>query len=229
MRRTATRRLIFAIPSAVLVIGALAAISAPDRSVCVARAADALGPNVGYELIDLMRREAWVTTDWTLEAYSELELGLTAFNWIKNDPREGSAARAAFLKSPGCDHDGEFTSRTLFGRTFTHVADISLLRGPGGTVGDVTGGGVIKYHRLAFDAGQTVSILLSPDGTRFVGVNRPVGATMVDPNLPDGWGLQDVVLKSAWRVDLFGSVRVLRIGDGASYQGPVGPPPKTAG
>ncbi|MEO1292713.1 MAG: hypothetical protein AAFV62_07780, partial [Pseudomonadota bacterium] len=76
--------------------------------------------------------------------------------------------------------------------------------------------------RLDFDAGQTVSLLVSPNGERFVRVNRPVGARQSDQGLPAGWVLEDLSLGSAWRADLIGEVYVLRLGDGTSYQGPIG-------
>ena len=201
------------------------AVGADGREACVARAPDTAGQDVGYELIDILRREAWVTTDWTVDAYAEFSPRIAAPNWLKNDPRQGYAARAIVLRSPGCGADGEFTYQTKFGRTFFHIAELTSLRGGGLTNGALTEASVTKHHRLEFDFGQTVSFLVSPSGERFVRVNRPIDASHGEQDLPDGWFLEETSLRNPWRADLIGGVRVLRLGDGTSYQGPIGSPP----
>ncbi|MEM8812772.1 MAG: hypothetical protein AAGF59_09155 [Pseudomonadota bacterium] len=217
-----------ALSSAVLAVGAFAAIDTRDQEVCVLRYPAMAEHRIGYELIDLMRREAWVTLDWTLEDYADFSPGPTALNWMKNDPRSGFAARAKIMRSPECTTDGAFTYQSMFGRTFFHIADISNLGQRHGANGEIREGGVTKYHRLEFDPGQTVSLLVSPRGERFVRVNRPVVAEGTDPVLPEGWLLTDIALENPWRIDLFGKVRVLRLKDGTSYQGPVGMPIETS-
>lgn len=198
------------------------AVGADGRKICVARAPETAGQDVGYEFIDILRREAWVTTDWTVDAYADFSPGITALNWLKNDPRQGYAARAIVLRSPGCTADGEFTYQTMFGRTFFHIADLTSLRGEGLTNGALTEASVAKHHRLEFEAGQSVSFLVSPSGERFVRVNQPIDASQGEQGLPEGWVLQDVNLRTPWRADLIGEVHVLRLGDGTSYQGPIG-------
>ncbi len=200
----------------------IVAAGADGREVCVRRVPETAGQDVGYELIDLMRREAWVTTDWTVDAYTEFSPGLAALNWLKNDPRQGFAARAMVLRSPGCAADGEFTYQTMFGRTFFHIADLKNLGGSDLTNGALTEGGVIKHHLLEFDAGQTVSFLVSPAGESFVRVNRPIATGQGQSDLPEGWVLRDLNLTNPWQADLIGEVRVLRLDDGTSYQGPIG-------
>lgn len=219
--------LIFATLSAVTL--SVIAVGADGREVCAPRAPETAGQDVGYELIDILRREAWVTTDWTVDAYAEFSPGLTALNWLKNDPRLGYAAQAMVLRSPGCDADGEFTYQTMFGRTFFHIADITGASGGDLTNGALTEGGVIKHHRLEFEADQTVSFLVSSSGESFVRVNRPIDASAGDNALPEGWVLQELRLASAWQADLIGEVRVLRLDDGTSFQGPISEMPVDAG
>lgn len=214
--------------SKLLIIATLSAVTlgiisvgADGREICVERAPETAGQDVGYELIDILRREAWVTTDWTGGAYAEFSPGITAPHWFKNDPRRGYAARAIVLRSPGCAADGEFTYQTMFGRTFFHIADLTILAGRDLTNGALTEAGVAKHHSLEFDAGQTVSFLVSPSGERFIRVNRPINASQSEKELPEGWVLEDVSLGTPWRADLIGEVHVLRLGDGTSYQGPI--------
>ncbi|MDX8352598.1 hypothetical protein [Cognatiyoonia sp. IB215182] len=209
--------------SALLVaaLGAVAATDAQSQETCVAVVPEASGAAVGYELIDIIRREAWVTRDWTLADYAAFSPGPAALNWRKNDPREGDAANARVMRSPECGHDGDFTYQIKFGREFFHIANIVSIGPRHGPNGEIREGGVVKYHRLTFDAGQTVSILHAPEGTAFIRVNRPVAAPHVQVRLPEGWSVTTAMLNTPWRVDLFGGVRVLRLQDGSSYQGPI--------
>jgi hypothetical protein len=202
--------------------GLLAALSAPAREVCVAKHPQMASQRIGFELIDLMRRQAWVTTNWTLDAYAHFSPPYTALNWVKNEPRVGFASNASVLRSPGCEQDGQFTFMNRFDRTFFHIADVTHAGGRHGPNGEISEVAVHKYHRLEFDAGQIVSILVAPNGDRFIGVNRPVGEAKVSPGLPEGWERLDRELEGSRRVDLFGDIRVLRLQNGASYQGPIG-------
>ncbi|MEL7115978.1 MAG: hypothetical protein AAGP08_10365 [Pseudomonadota bacterium] len=218
--------------SYVFLAGAFAAVAlgvtsvvGDGRDTCVARSPETAGQGVGYELIDLARREAWVTTDWTLDGFAAFSPGLTAMNWIKNDPRQVIAARARVLRSPGCEIDGEFTHQTMFGRSFFHIADITEFWADEFAHGALTEARVRKHHRLEFDAGQTVSFLVSPRGDSFVLVNRPVGASQTEEPLPEGWVLQAMTLTAPWNAGLIGDVAVLRLENGASYQGPIDPMP----
>lgn len=202
-------------------LGAYASMDAAEIQTCVTRPPETAGQRVGFEMIDLMRREAWVTTDWTPEDFAEFTPGLAALNWIKNDPRIGFADDTRVLRSPGCATDGEYTYQTMFGRTFFHIADMTRLGGHGLTDGALREGSVVKHHLLQFAAGQTVSFLVSPDEERFVRVNRPIQATATAQGLPEGWHLEDASLDDAWSAELSGEIRVLRLEDGTSYQGPV--------
>lgn len=196
----------------------IAALNTPVREVCVERRPQVASQRIGYELIDLMRRQAWVTTDWTLEDYAEFSPPVTALNWIKNEPRVGSASRASVLRSPGCERDGQFTFMHTFGREFFHIADLTSAGQHDGTNGTIIEAAVLKYHRLQFDAGQTVSILVSPHGHRYIRVNRSAGEPVGAPALPKDWELHEQTLDRPLQVDLFGEVRVLRLHNGASYQ-----------
>ena len=192
-----------------------------SRDQCVRTSPDTVGQAVGFELIDVLRGEAWVTTDWSVEAFAAFSPGLSAPHWIKNDPRQSEAGQAVILRSPACLNDGEFTYRTMYGRTFFHIADITRLTGAGLTSGELVESTVNKHHRLEFESGSRLSFLVSPDGQHFVLVNRPVDMGNTPVALPDGWSLKDLRLDHAWRADLIGEVNVIRLQDGASYQGPI--------
>ncbi|MEL7430407.1 MAG: hypothetical protein AAFN43_10450 [Pseudomonadota bacterium] len=210
--------------ASVFAVGAFAHFNQPAAKVCVSKKPAIGEQRIGYELIDLMRGEAWVTLDWTLKNYSDYSLGVASWNWIKNEPRIGYGARASILKSPGCRNNGEFTYQHMHGRPFFHIADITDFGFTHGEHNEIRGATVRKHHRLEFELGQTVTFLVSPDQNYFVRVNRPVGTDERAPKLPEAWSMQDFELKSAWQAELFGHVQVYRVQNGTSFQGPVSPP-----
>jgi hypothetical protein len=203
----------------------LATLTRFDRETCIRRAPefvlDRTQGEIGYELIDLWRGEAWATRDWTPEAFAAFSPPLPT--WLQNDPRVSYAADTDVLRSPGCDNDGEFSYLTAFGREFLHVADV---------VGRVRSremqpllqeARVEKHHRVTFAAGDDVIVLEAPDGTGYVRLNRPLDWAETPMALPAGWSFENVTLDAPRDVDLIGPVRVLRMADGTSYQGPLGP------
>ncbi|MEO0543549.1 MAG: hypothetical protein AAFY99_06985 [Pseudomonadota bacterium] len=177
--------------------------------------------SIGFELIDLMRGEAWVTIDWTVEEYAEFSPGLTGLNWIKNEPRTGLADRMRVYKSPGCSNEGQFKYKEVFGRKFFHIADVVARRrtvDPQGLIAEVR---VVKYHSLFFDPGSTISTLKAPNGDVFVGVNDMYGNT-TPPTLPEGWVIEAQKVDAHKEIRLFGEVRVLRLKNGLSFQAVAG-------
>lgn len=205
-------------------VGAFAASNQPTYRVCVSERPKIGQQKTGYELIDFIRGEAWVTLDWTLEDYSNYSLGITSLNWFKNAPRISSSARASILKSPDCENNGEFTYQHMHGRSFFHIADIKGIGTTYGENDEIQGANVKKYHKLEFDPGQTVMFLVSPENDYFVRVNSPVRTGENDAELPEAWTIQEFDLESAWQVELFEEVQVYQVKDGTSFQGPVNPP-----
>ncbi|MEJ8562168.1 hypothetical protein QTO30_13660 [Yoonia sp. GPGPB17] len=150
-----------------------------SRDYCIRISPDTAGQPVGFELIDTIRGEVWVTTDWTVEAYAAFSPGLTAPHWFKNEPRQGDAAKAIALRSPGCPHDGKFTYQTIYNRTFFHIADITRITGAGLTGGVRVESTVNEHHRLEFEINE-VNVIRLEDGASYQG---PIDQL---PRSPDG-------------------------------------------
>ena len=87
---------------------------------------------VGYELINLLTKEVWATGDFTKEEYEAFS---PPFFWMKNDPRIMIADRAEFLKSPGCDEDGQFTYMQKFNKEFLKVVQLKSMNKPADSEG----------------------------------------------------------------------------------------------
>ncbi|MEL6349745.1 MAG: hypothetical protein AAFV53_41960 [Myxococcota bacterium] len=189
---------------------------------CVSRSPSFDG--TGYELIDVYSGEAWISRDWTEAEYADFSLPWSWMTWLKNEPRDRRSEGAEFIRSPGCSEDGQHSYMVAFGKEFVHVGTLNRhITGvdvnPEEAQAYGSVGGITKYHRLTFQAGQTIHILHSPSGERFVNVNRIAGHT-VAPTLQDGWTITAHPVRRPTDVTLFGDVYVLRLDNGSSYQAP---------
>jgi hypothetical protein len=173
----------------------------------------------GFELIDWLGGDAWLTLDWTVAEFEAVSLGWSRPFWRKNDPRRGTADGGRFLRSPGCAADGEFTYLNAYGREFVQVVELQELPSPGGPAG-IREVRLKKYHVVSFDPGTRVRVLHSPTGERFVLVAETF-TRMSEPTLPDGWTLTEHTPASPAVVVLVGEVRVLRLDNEDSFQGPL--------
>ena len=141
--------------------------------------------------------------------------------WIKNDPRIGMSNQAEFLRSPGCDEDGQFTYLMKFDKRFMKVVQLRSMNNPVDSEGLISRTELEKYHVLTYDSGQTVNILENPSGERFIEVSRSVNRSSDTFTLPEGWILTNHFLQTDLQVELLGSVSVLRTDNEDSFQGPL--------
>jgi hypothetical protein len=79
---------------------------------------------------------------------------------------------------------------------------------------------VHKHHVIRFVAGREVSVLLHPEGKRFVHVIEG-GAGKAPLSLPEGWKLESLKLAEDWIVALPTPTTVFFFPNGDSYQGPL--------
>lgn len=205
---------------AAAIFGASWAANPMTQSWCLAQAPNLAGEGPGYELINLLGGEAWVTRDWTPTEYAAFTPPLSWRLWFKNDPRVAVADEARFSRSPGCPEDGQFSYMNAFGRTFVLVASPGVANVASGEVRRIE---VEKHHFLRYAAGRTVEILENPAGERFIAVSAPLRSSAMAPLIPDGWSLEEQPLSADLEVALTGDVEVLRLDNGVSYQGPLGP------
>lgn len=173
---------------------------------------------VAYELFDLTTGSVWATPDFTPEEFAALEISA---DWAKNQPREASISGSRFARSPDCGNDGEFTEAEISGKPMQHIAN---LLGPGQVFdesGLLFGNQVGKYHEIDYRTGDTLFVLVAPDGARYVRVSRDAQRTGDNPTVPAGWTLTSYTLTEDMTVDLSGSIDVLRTDNQDSFQGPL--------
>ena len=201
--------------------------SADERMPCVTEHprfafADA-SSTVGFELINVLKREVWATREWTKAEFESFDLPLSYAFWRKNSPRISFASRAEFLKSPGCEI-GEFTYLKAFDRQFLQV--VSLKRPVSFSDDTASLKGVIleKYHRLVFDAGTMLSFISAPTGQTYIAVTRSAANHPDEIALPAGWQFHEQRLATDLTIDLTVDVTVLRTSNDMSFQGPVALP-----
>ena len=215
-----TKRQLFSF-AAVLTIALTGCNGHADRENCVERDPTLERRDAGYELIDLRGRRVWLTTEWTPDEYANFSLPFSRVFWRKNDPRIGLPDQSRFLRSPGCDSDGQFTYMHAFDREFLQVVRLGKIHRPRDGYGLIRRIELKKHHVLTFTAGRTVSILENPAGEQFILVSRSLDRLTDTPTLPDDWTLEERSLTENLQVDLVGNVSVLRLDNEDSYQGPL--------
>jgi hypothetical protein len=202
----------------------LAACGSGDAAVkidrCTSRQPAFNNAGAGYELLNFRSGEVWATGDWTPDEFSSFHLPTSWFFWRKNGPRVGLADEAQFLRSPGCA-PGEYTYLTAFNREFVQVVELGSMIELLGTRGPVRRVELEKYHVLVYRAGAKVSILENPAGEAFIAVARGLDRTSGVPSLPAGWAITEKTLGDDRTIELLGTVSVLRLENGDSYQGPI--------
>ena len=198
----------------------VAACSGPKVEQCTERLWDPTGARQGFELIDLVSGEVWLTKDWTLQEFERFELPISQSLWLKNDPRTGVAQSGKFLKSPGCER-GEFTYMQAHGREFLHVVDMDGMATELDDEGLIMAVQLNKHHSLGFNEGAEVKVLSDPSGQRFILVARTLLDVKDVPSVPEGWSLESFVLAAPFKVQLDGKVSVLRMDNEDSFQGPL--------
>lgn len=78
-----------------------------------------------------------------------------------------------------------------------------------------------KYHQLTYASGATVYILENPDGEQYIRVSRDLDRNSDTFPLPEGWTLTEHVLSEDLKLELSGTVSVLRTKNEDSFQGPI--------
>ncbi|HAA18137.1 MAG TPA: hypothetical protein DCP28_04930, partial [Cytophagales bacterium] len=153
---------------------------------CVSRPLrDSVFDGVFYEIIDRGGLEVWGTNEFTEESFAEFRLPTGRFLWEKNSPREGFIDSMQFARSPGCDTDGLYTYKQMFGRDWLKVVQlIALNQRVPDTDNLLRVFELEKYHRVRFYPGKRVILLVNPEGEQFISLTRDASRTQEDATLP---------------------------------------------
>lgn len=196
----------------------LAACGGGQRQSCVDRAPSFERGGTGYELLDFGRREVWATTQWTPDEFKDFAFPMNWAFWGKNDPRVSQSDGAQFMRSPGCEADGQYSYMRAFGREFVQVVELQDMKRLGEGARKVT---LEKYHRLQFEAGRRLTVLSGPDANQYVCFTETLGRSSTPARLPEGWVPRVAELEAPLSVELFGDVIVIRLSNEDSCQGPI--------
>jgi hypothetical protein len=207
MLRTALSPTLF-IPVLLLLLSANPAIALPEDP-------------VGHELLDARTFPTiivWGTTELTIEEYDALVLDP---GWLRNQPREGVADSARFLRTPGQPSDGDFVTQEMFGVEWLHQATIVSVNGPLDPGGLLTSSTVNKFHEVTFFAGSLLTLLISPEDEAYGLISRDARRLTDTATVPAGWGLEEVVLPEELTFMLPEFTTVIRAANNQdSFQGP---------
>lgn len=175
---------------------------------------------VGYEILQIKSPNeivAWATRDITRKQFDSLKL---PSGWFKNQPREIEMDRGTFISSPG-QKKGKIIRAKHFGFTWMHVATVRKVGISLDSKRLLVGSKVQKNHRVTFEAGKTIKLLISPKGEVFLRISRDAGRTRQIPKLPTKWQLVDLKTRKALQFQLPSKTLVIRTDNQDSFQGPV--------
>ncbi len=172
------------------------------------------------ELLDTATHEIWMAREPLPRAWYDALAPEPPL--VKSGYGAGAMDRAWFRRSPGAAEDGPLATREIGGRVFQLVARPDLAGARGAFPRRLV---VHKFHVIAFDAGRRVPLLRSPDGKQYV----QLVAGRDGLALPPGWSLREIALDAEWEVELPTPAETWWLANGASFQGPVAPPPQRNG
>jgi hypothetical protein len=182
---------------------------------------DGPAPRVGFELLQIVspgQIKAWASDGPTQAEFDAIEL---SFGWFKNQPRELDPDTGMFARSPDALIDGEFSEQEMYGHVWRHVATIVDANIALDTQGLLTGSHVRKFHEVTFNAGKTLTLLVSPEGENYVRISRDYLRTTDQPSIPNGWQQVDYVTPGELVVELPDETLVIRADNEDSFQGPL--------
>lgn len=180
---------------------------------------------IGFELVNIISPDSilvWTNEDiLTQEQFDSIKLPTT---WRKNEPREGMPNFARFLRSPDASQYGDFTTAEHFGYNWLFNAQVieNNVSLPGNDQGLLAGRYIAKFHEVTFDAGRTLSILISPDGEEYILISRDANRTTDIPIIPDDWQIEERLITEELTLELPNPTLNIRAENNQdSWQGPV--------
>jgi pimeloyl-ACP methyl ester carboxylesterase len=177
---------------------------------------------VGFEILEIRSADefiVWLNVDgMSRDEFENLDLPQ---GWIKNQPRETDPSGGVFLRSPDASEDGEFTEATHFGHRWRHNATVIETGIPLDDEGLLSGNRIAKFHRVSFDAGQTIHLLVSPEGDAYIRISRDAGRTQEVPTIPSTWLTASEVLEQDLDILLPNPTLNIRADNEDSFQGPL--------
>lgn len=180
---------------------------------------------IGYELVNIISLDSilvWTNEDiLTQEQFDSIQLPTS---WIKNEPREGMPNFGQFLRSPDASQEGDFTTAEHFGYNWLFNAQVieNNVPLPSNDQALLTGRYIAKFHEVTFDAGRTLSVLISPDGEEYILISRDANRTTDIPIIPDEWQIEERLITEALTLELPNPTLNIRAENNQdSWQGPV--------
>lgn len=180
---------------------------------------------VGFELVEIVSLDSilvWINEDiLTQKQFDSIQL---PSSWRKNEPREGVPNFARFLRSPDASREGDFTTAEHFGYNWLFNAQVvdNNVPLPSNDEGLLTGRYIAKFHEVSFDAGRTISILISPDGEEYILISRDAYRSFDTPIIPDTWQIEERFISEELTIELPNPTLNIRAENNQdSWQGPI--------
>ena len=160
---------------------------------------------------------------FTNDTITEAEFDLLELpeGWLKNQPRERDFENGQFLRSPNATEDGPLMEQSIGGYIWEFNAVVQETGIAMDEQGLLVGNQVVKYHKLSYDGGKPIHVLISPDNKYYIRVTRDPSRQDETPNLPDSWQIVERLLSEDLVVQLPNPTLNIRTNNGDSFQGPL--------
>jgi hypothetical protein len=183
-------------------------------------------PAVTFELIEVVSQNqihVWLVDEpITVDEFESLEL---ESNWFRQEAsEEGDVSASRFLRSPDADEDGVFTTEEHYGFQWIYNAQIieDGVELTDNEEGLLSGRRIAKYQEVTYNAGRTISVLISPEGEEYIRISRDEDRTTEIQIIPESWTIEERQITEELVVRLPNptlNIIVNNIGD--SFQGPI--------
>lgn len=172
-----------------------------------------------FILLDASTFQTWGTGDLRRSEYDELEI---AAPWIRVGIESQTVVDSVFLRSPGAPQDGPTARMDMHGAEWEHIVDILEPPAPVDEDGRLLRTVIDKHHRMVVPGGgNTLRLLVDPDGNEYFLVNREPDRTEEIGALPAGWSHRHLRLEDDLVLELRGTLWNLQDEIGDLYQGPI--------
>jgi len=169
-------------------------------------------------IVDTATFRSWGTSELDEDEWDEY---VPPSGWIK-DTDTATVSDSEFIQSPGASEPGPTTKAVHNGIEFEYVVDLLDPPADIDEAGLLNESHILKHHVVTFPGdGNWIRLLIDPDGSEYILINRDPDRTEDIGPVPEGWSHRHVQLDEDLTLSFSGEFNNVRDTIGDLYQGPI--------